>query len=228
MILADDYIEAATVDNEKVSGPGPEMQAKIDAAKESLSLSMMRKAVIHVENTGTLKEWTVTLNKEEGVKMGVELVQGDNQNHLAVKGIMDAGAVQRWNESNLDDAIEVDDVIVQVNNVFGTAKDLMAEIKTANPVALKMERHSARLHFTIELKKKEGEKIGLTLEPGHQGHLRILDIGEGAVKNYNASSSTPRAVDIGDYILQVNGSGKEMSSKLAKEESLTIAILRTD
>ena len=170
------------------------------------------------------------LTKAEGQPIGVELAQGEADHALEVLAVKEDGAVSEWNKSNPEHAIEEYDVMVQVNSVSGTSKDLMKEMKDATTVALKLERHhSAAEESKVELKREKDEKMGLKLEPGHQGRLRIIDIGEGLVEKHNASASTLRTIEIGDYIIEVNGiKGRDMSKKMTSEDTLTLTIQHTD
>ena len=67
-----------------------------------------------------------------------------------MQSIADSGAIPRWNESNPEKALAVNDIIVQVNEVAGTSRDMMNELKSSNAMALRVERRAARRHFSVD------------------------------------------------------------------------------
>jgi len=149
-----------------------------------------------------------------------KLVQGHARNTLAVQDLPDTGPSARWNADNPNDAIEEEDVIVQVNGISGTAQELQEEMKKNKTVTLKMERHGKRSHFKAELKKTGGDTIGvkLGLSKDRFQVMEVLD--EGVVAKYNEGEPPERNIQVGDYIIEVNGDrckagkAKEMAKTL--------------
>ena len=131
-----DFIEAATIDQstEKVSGAGIEVLEAMATAQEAVRLHMLRKPVQDFAR----EEWTVQLTKPDGDTLGAKLAQSGAPHELAVQSIADSGAIPRWNEANPEKALAVNDIIVQVNEVAGTSRDMMNELKSSNAMVLRL------------------------------------------------------------------------------------------
>eukprot|EP00928_Gymnodinium_smaydae_P032284 TRINITY_DN23422_c0_g4_i1.p1 TRINITY_DN23422_c0_g4~~TRINITY_DN23422_c0_g4_i1.p1 ORF type:complete len:726 (+),score=88.21 TRINITY_DN23422_c0_g4_i1:82-2259(+) len=71
------------------------------------------------------KYWVVKLERSEGGRLGID-VDEDSEGRLFVKVVSQGDAVDKWNRTNPDVAIEPGDLIVEVN---GRRKDLIAECR---------------------------------------------------------------------------------------------------
>eukprot|EP00929_Paragymnodinium_shiwhaense_P016396 TRINITY_DN124705_c0_g1_i1.p1 TRINITY_DN124705_c0_g1~~TRINITY_DN124705_c0_g1_i1.p1 ORF type:complete len:139 (-),score=51.40 TRINITY_DN124705_c0_g1_i1:155-571(-) len=85
-------------------------------------------------------EFTITLNKTEGARLGVDV-----DHHDGVTLLIDAvtgGLVQAWNEGNPNEQVKQGDRIVAVNGVRGDVMQLVDECKKNQVLTMKVKRES--------------------------------------------------------------------------------------
>lgn len=83
----------------------------------------------------------VTLAKDKGKKVGIDVNQFTDSEAIPVLGI-NGGLAQEWNDANPKDAIQVGDVIVEVNGIKGDACQMLATCRDEMTLTFTIVRRS--------------------------------------------------------------------------------------
>mmetsp|Transcript_71883 Transcript_71883/g.211097 ORF Transcript_71883/g.211097 Transcript_71883/m.211097 type:complete len:137 (+) Transcript_71883:78-488(+) len=84
------------------------------------------------------REFRITLLKGQDQKIGLDIAHTGSV-FLKVKNVKD-GLVKTWNQTNPDQAIKLNDMIVEVNGVKGSSEKLLTEISQAATLDILVNR----------------------------------------------------------------------------------------
>lgn len=112
-------------------------------------------------------QYQVTLTKGEQDALGLDLEVHKNEDGLLVGGVY-AGLVVDWNVAHAERSVRPGDTIVQVNNVHGNAREMLAELR--KPAAL--PNGSSWTHVVTLRREQEPKNALLGLPRGYlEEHL---------------------------------------------------------
>ncbi|CAK8991971.1 unnamed protein product [Durusdinium trenchii] len=112
------------------------------------------------------KEFAVKIQKLPGMKLGLECVQFEGE--LVVQGIAEGMVTEEWNTKNPFQAIQVGDVVRQVNQLRGDSKKMLSELRNALVLSLKLEHCSREIPDIEEPKFPSWRRTGGALLRFHQ------------------------------------------------------------
>mmetsp|Transcript_114944 Transcript_114944/g.297913 ORF Transcript_114944/g.297913 Transcript_114944/m.297913 type:complete len:140 (+) Transcript_114944:125-544(+) len=88
----------------------------------------------------TTREWTVTLKKGGGARLGVDVDLSDGVS-LLIDNVTDGdGLMGAWNKANPDKAVKKDDRIISVNGQRGNATNLTEVCKNDDVLEMIVQR----------------------------------------------------------------------------------------
>lgn len=108
------------------------------AAAQAPAAATIGAEMAHFQHTAAVEtmeeedQFTIMLNKAEGDLLGLDLEVDNEEGALTVTGIY-PGLVQEWNSKHPDRHACPGDDIVQVNDVSGSARDMLAELREPSP-----------------------------------------------------------------------------------------------
>lgn len=84
-------------------------------------------------------EFQITVTtKGEAAKVGLDIIQLEDR-YLKIRKVKE-GVVMDWNKANSDKEVKVNDCIVAVNGITGSAKKMLEEIKIPKTLELTISR----------------------------------------------------------------------------------------
>ena len=78
-------------------------------------------------------EFTVTLTKDGGQKLGLDISHFNEKSSLKIKGVKE-GMVKQWNEKNPNSSIDKDDLIISINGVKDSSEDILKQVQASELV----------------------------------------------------------------------------------------------
>jgi len=148
-----------------------------------------------------IESFTININREEGVPLGIEFDATDGYS-VRLTEIELWGSFAKWNRRRYMEQVMPGDHIVAVNGVRGTASGILQRMQRAQELEIELHRPAT---YSIEITKNPD---GLGIETKQAQNSRSLMVshlvGKGAVKEWN-DSNQDKQVRRHDRIVKVNG-----------------------
>mmetsp|Transcript_19242 Transcript_19242/g.43137 ORF Transcript_19242/g.43137 Transcript_19242/m.43137 type:complete len:328 (-) Transcript_19242:23-1006(-) len=201
--------------NKDVEGDMVELQRLLSLSFRPRIRQAIKQLIQEVQAEIVLQvmECSIVVDKQPGTNLGVTL-NGMQDGTLMVIKILSGGLIQQWNEVNPNTVVQPGDYIVEVNDVRGSAQAVEDACRQDGELVIKLERRVARaadspaskVDYIVDVDKITGQSLGIVIKIDGWGALIVTDIAsEGLIAAWNSSRNSPRAVEVGDCIVSVNG-----------------------
>jgi len=192
--------------------------------------------------------FTIDITLEKKGKLGI-VIGEDNEGFVGISEIKE-GVMSKWNVDNPDLAVEVGDWIIDLNGKGGKKKAVMAEIgearilnmrilKALQPAATSAKSTSKKaaeasefdprcsaspIDITIDITLDKGDqgKLGMRIGENNEGKIGISEIYGGVMLKWNVKNPD-LAVEVGDWIIDINGISGSRDGREALMAELTTA-----
>jgi len=180
-----------------------------------------------VESSQGTESFTISISREEGTPLGVELDAADGYS-VRLTEIDAGGSFAAWNRLHGVEQVKRGDHIVAVNGVRGSAPGILQRMRQARELEIELHRPAT---YTVEITKNpDGLGIDTRQTPNSRSLMVSHLIGTGAVREWN-DSGQDRKVRVHDRIVRVNGcagSAEELSGKImAVQDGMKLSLIFT-
>ena len=153
-----DSMSYMAVDNDKACGSSS--RASSTSAGTGDAGEWMQDEYDVLSSQCTFAEWTVTIERVSGGKLGFWTTSTRHGSALGVLAIVPDGQLQEWNEKNAENHIRLGDVVLEVNGISGDSQQMLDELIRAPALVEMRLARAVRLPAVLD---RQGSSIGLGL-----------------------------------------------------------------